>query len=276
MPSYEASVMIIGERINMTRKKLREKVWERDAAFIVGEVKKQEGAGATHLDVNAGGDPRKETDDMKWLMETILPVATKPIVVDSASTEAVRAAMACLKDREGTVINSISGEQERIDGILPIAIEHKTSLVAMCNSQTGMPKTAAERIENAARLHDIMNKAGIPEDKQFYDPLVFPVSTDAVQPAAVIETTREIKRRWPAAHVSYGLSNVSYGLPKRVVMNSAFLIMLMEAGGDCFMIDPVQKEMMSAALAAGALLAKDEYCMNYLKAARAGLFDAPE
>ena len=272
----EIGIAVIGERINMTRKRIREKVWERDAKFIASEVRKQQDAGATYIDVNAGGDPSKEVDDMKWLIETILPLAERPIVVDSASPQAVKAAMSLLKGREGTIINSISGEQERIDGILPIAVEYKTGLVAMMNSQTGMPKGVQDRMENAARLAEIMDKAGIPADRQYFDPLVFPASTDSAQPGIVIEVTRELKKLRPSSHVSYGLSNVSYGLPRRVFVNAAFVAILVAAGGDAFMIDPTQPEIMGSLLGACALVGKDEFCMTYLKAARAGILGKVE
>ncbi len=263
-------IAVIGERVNMTRKRMREKVWERDAKFIVQEVRKQQEAGATHIDVNAGGDPAKEVEDMKWLIETILPVTERPLVVDSASPAAIRAAMSLIGNREGTIINSISGEKERLEGILPLAVEYKTGLVAMLNSGAGMPKGVKDRMGNAEMLAEAMNRAGIPADRQYFDPLVFPVSTDSAQPGIVIETTRELKKRWPSAHVSYGLSNVSYGLPRRVAINAAFAAILLAAGGDAFMIDPTQPEMMGALLGACALLGKDEFCMNYLQAARAG------
>ncbi|MCX7805766.1 MAG: dihydropteroate synthase [Planctomycetota bacterium] len=264
-------IAVIGERINMTRKRVREKVWERDAGFIIQEVRKQQDAGATYIDVNAGGDPAKEVDDMKWLIETILPVAECPLVVDSASPAAIRAAMSLIGSREGTIINSISGEKERLEGILPLAVEYRTGLVAMLNSGTGMPKGVRDRMENAEMLAEAMNRAGIPSDRQYFDPLVFPVSTDSTQPGIVIETTRELKKRWPSAHVSYGLSNVSYGLPRRVMINAAFAAILVTAGGDAFMIDPTQPEMMGALLGACALLGKDEFCVNYLQAARSGV-----
>ncbi|NQT86127.1 dihydropteroate synthase, partial [bacterium] len=133
-----AAFTIIAERINMTRKSIQEKVLARDAAYITRQVQRQEIAGATHIDVNAGHKPEREAEDMAWLTEVVMAATTLPLSFDSTNADALRAGLE-LCNRPGTIINSITGEAERIEGTLPLVVEYGTNVVALSMDDSGMP-----------------------------------------------------------------------------------------------------------------------------------------
>jgi len=261
-------MLIVGERINSTRKQVRKAVEARNADFIAAEAKAQAAMGADYIDVNAGTSVAREVDDLKWLVETVEAAVDSPLCLDSANPAALKAALALA--RRGVIINSITGEKARRDAILPVVIESGASVVALLMDDVGMPEDAAGRIGVAERLVPELVKAGVPLDHIFVDPLVRPASTDTKQPPAVLETVRTVTRMFPGIHAICGLSNVSFGLPVRNAMNTTFLALMIQAGLDAAIIDPTEPRMYATVVAAEALLGKDEFCMNYIAASRAG------
>ena len=260
---------IIGERINMTRKRIRREVWARNADYIVGQVRRQEEAGATHIDVNAGGDPAKEIDDMRWLTEVVTGATELPIVFDSSNPEALRAGLE-LGNREGTIINSITGEKERIDSILPLVSEFNTGVVCLTMDDGGMPEDLDGRVRITREIAALLKEKGIGLDRAYFDHLVRPASTNPGQAVFILEAVRATRQEFPEAHIALGLSNVSFGLPERNNLNRAFLAMLIAAGCDGAIVDPCEKGMMNTLYSARAALGLDEYCMGYITASREG------
>ncbi len=260
---------IIGERINMTRKKIKEKVWERDADFIMLETRKQTEAGATHIDVNAGGDPAKEVDDMRWLTEVVSKATKLPLVFDSTNSLALEEGLK-LCNRRGTIINSITGEKKRIEDILPLVKKYRTGVIALTMDDNGMPEDHEGRMKITRNLAKIIEEEGIPLDKIYFDHLVRPASTNPGQAKSILDAIIATKREFLEAHIALGLSNISFGLPLRNNLNKVFLAMLMAAGCDGIIIDPCERGMMNALLSARAVLGWDEYCMDYISAYRQG------
>ena len=260
---------IIGERINMTRKKIKEKVWERDADFIMLEAHKQTEVGATHIDVNAGGDPAKEVDDMRWLTEVVSKATKLPLVFDSANSLALEEGLK-LCNRRGTIINSITGEKKRIEDILPLVKKYRTGVIALTMDDNGMPEDYEGRMKITRNLAKIIEEEGIPLDKVYFDHLVRPASTNPGQARFIFDAIIATKREFPEAHIALGLSNISFGLPLRNNLNKVFLAMLMAAGCDGVIIDPCERGMMNILLSARAVLGWDEYCMDYISAYRQG------
>jgi len=259
---------IIAERINMTRKKMREKIWERDSEFVINEVKNQEKLGATHIDINAGGDPSKEIEDMKWLTELVSGATELPISFDSANPDALKAGLE-ICNRPETIINSITGEKSRIENTLPLVKEYNTHVIALTMDDTGMPPDLDARIKVADSLVALMKENDISLDRVHMDTLVQPVSSNPEQVACTIGGINYIHKNYPEMHTMVGLSNVSYGVPKRIHMNRAFLVLLLQAGLDGTIIDVTADGMMGALYSTLALIGKDEYCMNYIPASRA-------
>lgn len=260
---------VIGERINMTRKSIREKVLARDADFIAAQAKKQEAAGATHIDVNAGGDPAREAEDMAWLTQAVAAATELPLVFDSTNPKALEAGLG-LCNRPGSIINSITGEKDRLKTILPLVKKHGTGVVALTMDDKGMPEDLDGRLAITRALAKAVKAKGIGLDRVHFDHLVRPASTNPGQARCILEAIRATKAEFPEAHVALGLSNVSYGLPNRNNLNRAFLAMLLAAGADGAIIDPCEEGMMNTLLSARAVLGLDEFCMGYIAAYREG------
>jgi len=261
-------MIIVGERINSTRKRINQAVRDRDAAHIKREATEQVAAGADYIDVNAGTSVAREVEDLQWLVETVQSATDAPLCLDSANPEALKAALALV---DGTpIINSITAEPARKDAILPLVVESGAEVVALVMGEEGMPEDAAGRIAVAEGLVDELEEAGIPRGKIHIDPLVRPVSTDTTQGVAVLETVRTVMTRWPGIHTICGLSNISFGLPVRNMLNTTFLALMIEAGLDGAIIDPTEPRMVATVAATEALLGRDDFTMRYIEAHRAG------
>ncbi len=260
---------VIAERINMTRKRIKEEVWNRNAGFVADEAKKQAEAGATHIDLNAGGDPAKEADDMAWLAGAVSEAVDLPLVFDSANPEALRAGLA-ICNRPGTIINSITAEKSRIDAILPLVKEYNTGVICLTMDERGMPADYQARMEITESIAAMAEKEGIGLDRLYFDHVVSCVATSPEQSRHVLDAVSAAKRKFPEAHIALGLSNISFGLPGRSNLNKAFLIMLMAAGCDGAIMDPCEKGLMGALMSANVVLGNDEFGMEYLTAYREG------
>jgi len=262
------SIVVVGERINATRARVGGAIAARDEAYVRREARVQADAGADYVDVNAGRASGNEAEDLAWLVEVVQGEVDQPLCLDSADPAALAAAMG--KVERPPLVNSVNGEPARIEGIVPLVAERGASVVALTMEEGRMPETVADRLRIAEKLADAIMSAGVPASRIFFDPCVLAASTSPEQPAAVLETTREILRAWPEAHVICGLSNVSFGLPARKVLNWTFLAMMAACGADAFIVDPTAPAMRSTIAAAGVLTGRDEYGMSYITEFRDG------
>lgn len=260
---------VIAERINMTRKSIGEEVEKRNADFIAQEVRKQDEAGATHIDINAGGSPATEVEDMKWLTGVVSEATRLPLVYDSANPEAIEEGLK-LCNRENTIINSITGERQRIENILPIVKKYNTSVIALTMDDEGMPEDYKRRIEITKRMAEMFKTEGISLERVYFDQLVRPASTNPGQAKFLLDAVSSIRKELPQAHNAVGLSNISFGVPARNNLNRSFLAMLIGAGCDGFIVDPCEQGMMNTLLSSRAILGLDMYGMEYIKAYRQG------
>jgi len=260
---------VIAERINMTRKSVNREVEKRNGEYIAKEARRQTEAGATHIDINAGGNPSTEVENMRWLAETVSEATELPLVFDSPNPEALRAGLEVC-NRPGTIINSITNESERVKAVLPLVKEFNTSVIALAMDDGGMPEDLAGRIQVIDALIALFDKSGVGLERVHFDPLVRPAGTNPGQIADLLEAVRYLVGKHPEAHVAMGLSNVSFGLPKRGLLNRAFLAMLIATGADGAIIDPTDVEMMKTLLASRAVLGVDQYGIEYITAERSG------
>lgn len=259
---------VIGERINTSRKLVQAAVAERDADYIINDVTKQQEAGATFIDVNAGARIGHETEDMKWLLDTIQPIATVPLALDSPDPAVLEMAFAMVE--KTPLINSISLEKERFDAMIPFLTGKDCKVVALCMDDAGMPTSADDILARATTLVEELNKIGIPTNAIYIDPLVQPISTDSNKGVMVLDAVRAIKAKYPDVHITGGLSNISYGLPQRHMINRTFVALMMDAGMDSAIIDPLDAKIMATIKTADMLLGNDQFCGNYLKGVRSG------
>jgi cobalamin-dependent methionine synthase I len=262
-------MLIIGERINSTRKSIAPAVKERNAAFLQEEARKQAAGGAHYLDCNAATVGRdEEPEALCWLVQTVQAVVDLPISLDSPNPDALEAA---LKVHRGTpILNSITGEREKRDRLLPLVREYGARVIALCMDDEGMPRSSEDRVRVGARLVEGLFAAGIPEEDVIIDPLLVPVSVDTQNGNHALQAIAELRRRYPRSPISVGLTNVSFGLPERRWLNRAMLLLAMGAGLDAVICDPTDRELMAMLTAAEAVLGRDEFCAGYLAAARAG------
>ncbi|MDP4160547.1 MAG: methyltetrahydrofolate cobalamin methyltransferase [Bacillota bacterium] len=266
-------MLIVGELINSSRKAIKPAVESRDAAYIQSIAQQEVDAGANYVDVNCGTMVYNEEETMAWLVETIQQKVTAPLCIDSPNPKALEVGLSLAKNGQ-SMINSITGEKERYEAILPLVLKYKPKVVALCMDDTGMPETSEQRLKIAFKLIGDLVAAGVPEDDIYIDPLVKPVSTGDSAGMEVLETIYGVKQKYPKVHGICGLSNVSFGLPNRKVLNQAFMIQTMTMGMDGYILDPLDKTMMGFVHASKVLLGKDAFCMEYLTAHRNGLYEA--
>jgi cobalamin-dependent methionine synthase I len=261
-------MLIIGEKINGTRKRVRQAIAERETAFIQDLAMRQAEAGADWLDVNAGTHPDQEADDLIWLIETIQSVTSTPLCLDSANPTALKVVMPLVD--AAPMINSINGEAQRLNGILPLTVDHQCDVIALAMNDRRVPASSEERM---AIIHEIMETTrqyGVPDEKVFLDPLAMTIATDIQSALTALATLRAIRQEYPAARTTIGLSNISFGLPARSYVNRAFLTLALAAGLDSAIIDPLDREMLAAMYAAELVLGRDRHCLNYARAFRSG------
>lgn len=260
-------MIIIGELINSTRKAIKKAIDEQDVKYIQDLAVRQEEAGADFIDVNAGAYVHDEAKHLIWLVEKCQEVVSKPLALDSPDPKALEAA---LKVHKGVpMINSISAEKERYSQVVPLVKESGSQVVALCFSDEGMPETADDRLEVAKRLLNDLDKDGIDLTKVFLDPLIKPVSVNGEYGPQALDAIERIAALGSGAHITSGLSNISFGLPHRALLNQAFIVLAMGRGMDSAIVDPLDKKKMSLVKAAEVILNLDPYATNYLKAARA-------
>ena len=263
-------MIVIGEKINGTRKAIKEAILARDRAYIESVVTEQIEAGADYLDVNAGTNPDRELEDMLWLIDIVQDLTDTPISIDSSSAETLAAAIEHVQATP--LVNSINADPARLEAFVPIIAAHESPVIALAldESKSGMPESVAERMENIARMFEATRAAGIPDDRMYVDPLIMSVGTDQQAGVEVLECIRLIHETYPDAHITGGLSNISFGLPNRAVVNRTFLTMAMQMGLDSAVCNPAETSLIEAIKATEMLLGKDRFCRKYTKAAKKG------
>ncbi len=261
-------MLIVGEKINTTKKSISAAVEARDAEAIRDVAIAQTEAGADTIDVNAGTRIKTEVADMEWLINVVQEAVDCQLCIDSPDPAAIQIGLKLAKQKP--LVNSITGEEERVKEIMPMVKEYGASVVALTMDEGGMPKTGEDRLRIARKIVDMIAEYDIPMNDIYFDPLAQPVSSNPDQGLAVLEGIRLIRDSFPDAHIICGLSNISYGLPDRKLLNRAFLPMAMWAGLDAAIMDPTDAALMATLKGSRALLAQDEFCLEYIAAWRAG------
>ena len=261
-------MIIIGEKINGTRKQVASAIREKDAKFIRELAIYQAEGGARFLDVNAGTSPDREPDDMVWLVNTIQDACDLPLCLDSTNAQALKAGLDIVK--KTPMINSVSGEKSRIDTVLPLALEHGTNLILLALDDKGIPDTVAGRMKIVRKLINLSVEGGLQETQLYIDPLVTAISTGTENAKLTFDTIRAIKFEFPDVNVTAGASNISFGMALRPVINRYFMAMAVQAGLDSAIINPNDRELIEAIMTGELLMGRDKHCMGFSKAFRAG------
>jgi len=259
-------MIIVGELINSSRKAISQAVRDKDVNYIKQVAREQYEAGADYIDVNAGIFVGQEPEYLRWLLQNVQEELDVPCCIDSPDPKAIEAALSIHK---GTaMINSISLEKERYEAILPIIAGTDLKIVALCMASDGMPETADDRLKIADKLVNGLVKHNIPIDNIYVDPLVQPIGTNGTFGIEFLDAVEGITTRFKGIHTMCGLSNISFGLPKRKFINQMFAVMAVSRGLDGLIVNPLDKAMMASLITAETLAGKDDFCMNYLQAFR--------
>jgi cobalamin-dependent methionine synthase I len=264
-------MLIVGENINTSRKHIAEAVEKKDSKFIVQIAKSQADAGAHFIDVNAGTFVDRESEYLCWLVETVQDVVDLPLCLDSPSPKAVSEAIK--RHRGEPMVNSISLEKERFDAMLPIVTAHPCRIVALCMAETAMPVTVEDRVHAGAELINRLTAEGVAIGNIYVDPLVQPVSVDTRMGNAVLGTIKRIMNDFPGVNTICGLSNISFGLPARRLINRTFLPLCMLQGLNSAILDPTDKRLMANLLSTRMILGNDDYCSDFIDAYQNGIIN---
>jgi 5-methyltetrahydrofolate--homocysteine methyltransferase len=262
----EQPFCIIGERINPTgRKAFAEQLRNDDLSTVVGDAVAQTEAGADMLDVNAGIPLVDEPALLQKMLRTVQASSDLPICIDSSVIEALEAGLSVYEGK--ALVNSVTGEDDRLEEILPLVARHGAAVIGLANDETGIPETPQQRLEIATKIVRAAGDHGIPPEDVIIDPLAMTVgaATDAV--TITLQTIRLIRDEL-GVNMSLGASNVSFGLPDRHALNAAFLPIAMEAGLTSAIMStaPVVVESVRAA---DLLLGHDAWGARWIQAHRA-------
>lgn len=260
-------MIVIGERINATRKRIKKAIEEKDRNFIKKEIIKQKESGADYIDLNAGTGKGVETEkqDIKWLIEIAKETETSNLCIDSSSPEVIEFAMNFVNP-ENTIINSINGEKEKKETLLKLIKKYPESkIIVLTMDDDGIPSNSEKRIEIAGNLIDEIQQQGTKKENIFVDCLVEPISVNTTNGMNFIKCLKEIKIKFPEVKTTCGLSNVSFGLPERKIINKYFLSLCIYEGLDSAIIDPTIPDMKECLLTTLLLTGQDEFCMNYIR-----------
>ncbi len=273
-------MIIIGERINSTRNSIKKALVDNDLGCLMNEAQEQLNCGAEFIDINTATTLEKEESNLLSLMRNIQERFDCKISIDSPDANIVKSALKVCKAKP--FINSISGEEKRLSLLDDFVKEEESYIIALAMNDDGMPVGIDDRVSIAQEIVSKAISKGIDRNDIFIDPLAKPISTEPKQAHCFLEAVRLLKAK--GIRCIGGLSNVSFGLPRRDLLNAVFIKLAMEAGIEAAIIDPTQglvKDMLDGkdlpggmlSLAEDALLGRDEYSMNYIKAFRAGMLN---
>jgi 5-methyltetrahydrofolate--homocysteine methyltransferase len=259
-------MIIVGERLNSSRKPVLQALEKKDKNYLLEEALKQEEAGASFMDLNTASLLNKEVEALKWIIPLLQEKLSIPLSIDTPNPEAMEEGLKIHKGK--ALLNSINGEKERIKSLLPLIKEYKPAIIILCLDEKGLPKSPGCVLSIASRMVDLLEKEGIDIDDIFIDPLVHPVSIEPDAALLFLESLRRIKERMPELKTIAGLSNISFGLPQRRLLNRIFLSIALLNGLDAAILNPLDAKLLHTISATEALLGKEPSLQNYSREKR--------
>ncbi len=260
----ERPTVLIGERINPAgKKKLAEALEAGNLGIVRNEALAQAQAGADIIDINVATFGVDEVTLLPQVVQAVADMVDTPLCLDSANPEALEAALKVYKGKP--LINSVTGEERSLAKVLPLVKEYGAAVIGLAHDDKGIPNNAERRVAIARKIVERAEAVGISRADVIIDCLAFAVGADAHSGLVVLETVRRIKGEL-GVKLSLGASNVSFGLPDRDLLNSAFLIMAIAAGVNCPIVDAAKVR--PIAVAADLILDRDEYAKRYIETYR--------
>jgi len=263
---FERPFVVVGERINPTgRKKLAEQMAAGDYSLVESDAIAQIEAGAHVLDINAGVPMADEPAIMKDMVTLVQSLTDAPLCLDSSMPAALEAGLAACNGK--ALVNSVTGEEESLEAVLPLVRKYGAAVVAICNDEDGISQDTDKRFAVAKKILDRAIDHGIPREDVVVDPLVMPVGAVGDSGRAALALIRRFREELQL-NTTCGASNVSFGLPSRVALNSAFMAMLIGAGLTSAIVNPLHTEIMTAITGAEVLAGIDDRCKRWMKRCR--------
>jgi 5-methyltetrahydrofolate--homocysteine methyltransferase len=264
----EQPFCMIGERINPTGRRIfAEQLRRGDLSRIAVDVEQQVAGGATMLDVNMGVPLADEAELLAKAVTMVQELTDLPLCIDSSVVEALEAGLAAYRGK--ALVNSVTGERERLDAILPIVARHGAAVIALPNEEDEIPDEPERRLEITRKIVDIATgEYGIPLEDIVIDPLAMPIGADTTLVRTTLRTIEMIRAEF-GVNMTLGASNVSFGMPGRAALGAAFLPMAMHAGLTSAVMDVRSPQIVEAVKAGDLLLGNDAWGANWIAAYRA-------
>jgi cobalamin-dependent methionine synthase I len=256
-------MIIVGERLNSSRKPVRDALASRDSNFLIDQALRQQEAGAGYIDLNAAALVDQELEVLSWAVPLLERALSVPLSIDTPNAAAMEKALRI--SRRTPLLNSLTAETARTKALLPLIREFKPRIIVLCLDDAGVPKTPDRAAGIACRMVDRLDREGLSAENLFFDPLIRPVGVEPEAVVLFLESIARIKESLPAVKTIAGISNVSFGLPKRKVINRTVLTLALQRGLDAAICDPFDRDLRLEAAAAEALLGRDPGLRNYLR-----------
>ena len=262
--SYDRATVIIGERINPTgKKKLAEALKSGDLSIVKKEALEQAAAGAAILDCNVNAPGVNEVKVLPEALKVIMDTVDIPVCIDSPNIEALEAGLKVWKGK--ALVNSVSGEKHRLERVLPLIKEYGAAVIGLAQDDDGIPKSAERRVAVAHKIVEAAAKMGIPPEDIIIDVMAYSIGAEPKSGKDVLTALRQIRAEL-GLNMTMGLSNISFGMPDRAVLNSAWVAMVIDAGGTALIADAAK--VLPAVLSADLVLGRDRFGRKYLEAFR--------
>ena len=260
---FDQPFVIIGERINPTgRKMLAKEMAEGDFSRVEKDALAQVAAGAHMLDVNAGIPLADEPGILAETIKLVQSLTDVPLSIDSSIVAALEAGLEVYQGK--ALLNSVTGEEERLESVLPLVKKYNCAVVAISNDETGISEDPDVRFEVAKKIVERAEDHGIPRADVVVDPLVMPIGAMGTAGVQVMQLVRRLSEELKV-NTTCGASNVSFGLPNRDGVNAAFLTMAMASGLTSAITNPLHDSIMQAVMGGDVMLGKDSNCANWIR-----------
>jgi len=260
---FDQPFVIIGERINPTgRKILAEEMKNGDYSRVESDARAQVASGATMLDVNAGIPLADEPRILAEAIQLVQSITDVPLSIDSSIIAALEAGLEVYQGKP--LLNSVTGEDERLEVVLPLVAKYKCAVVAISNDEAGISENPDERFDVAKKIVERAADYGIPYSDIVVDPLVMPVGAVNSAGKQVVHLVKRLREELKV-NTTCGASNFSFGIPNRKGMDAHFLSMAIGAGMTSAITNPLHEEVMQGVMAANVVMGHDNNCMKWLK-----------
>lgn len=256
-------MIFIGERINGLQPGIRKLILEKNKEAVQKLARNQAEAGAAYLDLNVGTAWLKPAEVMVWMVKTVQEVVSTPLALDSRRLDVIEAGLKVC--RNPAMINSTSGEKEKLGRFMELAVKHQAAIVGLTMDEQGIPPHAVGRVAVAKRILDFADGYGLPRERLFIDPVLLPLKFSPSQGPVILEAIREIAKEKIAPHILVGLSNSSQGAKGRRLINRTFLTMAVACGLDAVIADVLDPHLRESVAAAEIILEHHPYSDQFLQ-----------